>query len=131
MKEYVVDASALVALAADAGAAGEWAAETISEATLFAPDLVLYEAANILRRHRLAGLLDETNASLAHDDLLDLPVHLESYCGLAERVWQWRDNVTVYDAAYIALAKLRDIPLVTLDVKLGDATGPRCRILTP
>ena len=42
--------------------------------------------------------------------------------------WELRDNLTVYDAAYVALAELLDVTLVTADGKLAKAAGPRCLI---
>ncbi|GAB4000273.1 PIN domain-containing protein [Glycomyces albus] len=129
--ELVIDASALVAVLADADGLGEWAAGVIAGKVLFAPELLRYETANILRRHRLAGLIDETSASSAHCDLLDLAIHFEPYPLIADRVWELRDNVTVYDAAYVALAEARGAPLATADIKLARSSGPRCRFLTP
>lgn len=131
MTSYVIDASAVVAILIDAGPDGEWVANTVEGATLHAPDLMLYEAANISRRNRLARLLDDTAATLAHTDLLDLTIHCDPYSGISDRVWELRDNGTVYDAAYVALAETRDIPLLTLDTRLSKASGPKCRILTP
>ncbi|MEO6079823.1 MAG: type II toxin-antitoxin system VapC family toxin [Steroidobacteraceae bacterium] len=49
----------------------------------------------------------------------------------AGRVWELRHNITSYDAWYIAIAEIYDLPLATLDEKLRKATGPRCRFLTP
>ncbi|GIF66465.1 ribonuclease VapC9 [Asanoa ishikariensis] len=125
----VLDASAAVALLADGGPAGEWVAETVTGSRLAAPELMPFEAANILRRHALAGLLDNTAAALAHADLVDLPVDLFSYRGLDERVWELRANLTVYDAAYVALAELLSAPLVTLDARIARAAGPKCPVV--
>lgn len=125
----VIDASAVVALLADAGSAGQWVATTVNGAALFAPDLMPFEASNILRRHALAGVLDASAATLAHADLLALPVDLYPYAGLAERVWELRANLTAYDASYAALAELLAAPLVTLDARLSRASGPKCSIL--
>lgn len=124
-----IDGSALVALLTDAGAAGTWVAGSISGAMLAAPELALFEAANILRRHALAGLLDHTQAALAHMDLVAMPVQLWSYAPLARRAWQLRHNLTIYDGAYVALAELLGASLITLDGRLADATGPRCPIM--
>lgn len=125
----VVDASALVALLADAGPAGRWVAASVSGRVLAAPQLVLFEAANVFRRHALVGLLDDTQAALAHADLLALPLQLWPYTVLAERAWQLRHNFTVYDAACISLAEMLDASVVTLDTRMTDAPGARCAIV--
>lgn len=128
-QQIVLDASAAVALLADSGPAGRWVEATVRGAHLLAPELMPFEAGNILRRHALAGILDPSAATLAHTDLVALPVDLYPYVGLAERAWELRANLTMYDAAYIALAELTTTPLVTLDVRLSSAPGTRCRIL--
>lgn len=51
-----------------------------------------------------------------------------SHVPLLERVWQLRDNVTAYDAAYVAVAEALDALLLTADERLSRATGPRCGI---
>lgn len=127
---FVLDASAAVALLVDDGPAGRWVDATIRGATLLAPELMPFEVSNILRRHALAGVLDASDATLAHTDLVALPIDLYPYAALAERVWELRANVTAYDASYVALAELVAAPLVTLDAKLAGATGPTCKILT-
>ncbi len=124
----VVDSSALVALLADDGPAGSWVADAVAGATLFAPQLVSFEAANILRRQMVSGHLSRSEAALAHADLIVLPLDLWPYAPLAERVWELRENLTSYDASYVALAELLEAALVTLDVRLANAPGPRCRI---
>lgn len=129
LPSLVVDSSTLVALLADPGPAGSWAAASISGALLCAPHLVLFETANVLRRHKLAGLLDEAEAALAHADLLSLPLQLWPYAVLSERCWQLRENLTVYDACYVALAELLGATLVTLDARIAGAPGTRCPVV--
>lgn len=125
----VIDSSALVALLADAGPAGNWVAASTAGTTLAAPQLALFEAANIFRRQALSGLLDQSQATLAHADLIALPLELWPYPALAERSWQLRQNLTAYDASYVALAELLDTTLITLDSRLANAPGPRCPIM--
>ncbi len=127
----VIDSSALVALLADAGSAGQWVESRTKSMYLAAPQLVVFEAANVLRRHYLRKELDATQATLVHQDLLDLRVHLWPYVALAARAWALRGNVTIYDASYVALAELLDSPLITLDHRLAKASGVACRIMTP
>ena len=43
-----------------------------------------------------------------------------------DRVWELRDNLTAYDAAYVALAEIIDCPLVTADGRISRAPGIRC-----
>lgn len=130
-RTVVLDSSALVALLVDGGATGDWVAATIDARELAAPHLALFEAANVLRRHEMSGVLDGTAAMLAHQDLVTLPVHLWPYSLFSDRVWQLRQNMTAYDAAYVALAESLDAPVVTLDRRLSRAAGTRCPILTP
>lgn len=50
-------------------------------------------------------------------------------CGLVERIWDLRGNLSAYDAAYVALAEALESPLLTADEALSRADGPRCEIL--
>ena len=124
-----MDGSAVVAMLVDVGPAGEWSTAQATDAYLAAPDIMPYEAANILRRHALAGILDATAATLAHADLTALPLHVWPYTALAERAWALRDNLTIYGAAYVALAELLKVPLVTLDAGLARAPGLPCPVV--
>jgi predicted nucleic acid-binding protein len=130
-KAAVIDACAVVALLTDTGHVGDWVATNVAGTILFAPHLMPYEASNILRRSKLAQIIDDTTATLAHADLMALPIVLDPYLPIADRIWELRHNVTAYDAAYVAIAEHRDIPLITVDKRLAGASGTRCRFLTP
>lgn len=127
----VCDASAVIAILLDGGPHGDWATAALSGADLAAPALLPFEVATIIRRHLLAGLVTADTGAQAHADLADLTVELWPYDLLAPRAWQLRSNLTVYDASYVALAELLDIPLVTLDRRIGRVAGLRCSITTP
>lgn len=127
----VVDASCVVAALVDQGVAGRWAETQLTSDDLAAPHLMPIEVANVLRRAVLAGDLTRDVGSLAHGDLLALPVALFAYEPLAQRVWELRSSVTAYDAWYVALAELLDAPLATVDVRLSRSQGPRCAFLIP
>lgn len=127
----VVDATTVIAALVDGGRDGEWVTKLLESEPLAAPHLLPAEVANILRRAARAGDVGVDVASLAHADLLRLRVELFPYEPFAERVWQLRDNVTSYDAWYVALAEHLDAPLATLDARLVSASGPRCTFLTP
>ena len=127
----VCDASAIVTVLLDSGAAGTWVATRLAGAELCAPALMPFECSNILRRHELAGLVSADQAAQAHLDLVDLPVELWPYEALAARIWQLRADLTSYDAAYVALAETIDTPLVTLDRRIQRVPGIGCAVDTP
>ncbi len=88
------------------------------------------EAANVLRRAAARGDISADAASLAHADLLVLHIELFPYEPFASRVWELRDNLTAYDAWYVALAEALGVKVATLDGALCRAPGPRCGFLT-
>ncbi|MDE2903998.1 MAG: type II toxin-antitoxin system VapC family toxin [Chloroflexota bacterium] len=126
----VVDASVLVAALINSGRTGQWAEATLADGALAGPELALAEACNVLRRHEQAGQLSRFEAAFAYVDLLELDMELFPFAPFAERIWALRENLTSYDAWYVALAEALDCPLATLDLKLCRATGLRCQVLT-
>jgi predicted nucleic acid-binding protein len=128
---FVCDASAIAALLLDSGPDGQWVTHTIDSGKITAPTLVTYETANVIRKHELSGQVSPDQAAQAHADLLDLTIELWPYDILASRAWELRQNLSIYDATYVALAETTDLTLVTLDKRLAKAPGTRCRIATP
>lgn len=127
----VVDASVVAAALIDSGPLGAWAESVLLAAPLAAPHILPVETANILRRMANVGDVSADVAALAHSDLLSLRTELFPYAPFGRRVWELRENVSAYDAWYVALAELLDAPLATLDAKLSRAPGTQCRFLTP
>ena len=131
MSLLVVDASALVASLTDDDRAGASTAAALAGRALAAPELLLFEVANVLRRLEISGRISAETAALAHGDVLDLPVQLWPYAPLAEEAWRLRGSLTMYDAAYVALAVNLKAPLVTLDQKLARTAAAWCRVIVP
>lgn len=127
----VVDASVVVAALVDGGETGQWAEDELLGGRLAAPHLLPFEVANILRRAALSGELSHEAATLARAELQTLPVDLFPWWPLASRMWELRENLTSYDAGYVALAELLDADLSTLDLRLARAPGVRCTVRTP
>ncbi|MBB5164518.1 type II toxin-antitoxin system VapC family toxin [Mycobacterium sp. AZCC_0083] len=127
----VCDASVIVAALLDSGPDGQWAVGRLTDVDLHAPTLVHYECANVIRRLELAGTVGADQAALAYADLLDLNVTLWPYEVLGARIWQLRQNLTSYDAAYVALAETLSATLVTLDQRIARSPGIECAIAGP
>jgi predicted nucleic acid-binding protein len=124
----VVDASALVVALSDDGPDGDLVRRRLRGESLAAPELVDLEVVSVLRKQLAIGALDGRRAGLALTDLADLPLRRVPHLPLLARCWELRDNLTVYDAAYVALAEVLDAPLVTADSRLGRAPGTTCQI---
>lgn len=127
----VVDGSVLVAALVDSGGEGRWAEAVLADDELAGPELTLVETANVLRRLERAGRISRFEAVSAHRDMLRLDVELFPFRPFAERVWALRDNLTSYDAWYVAVAESLGCRLATLDRKLASAVGPACEIVVP
>ena len=127
----VVDASVLVAATTDAGRDGVWAEDVLGLGGIVAPDLVLVEATNILRRLERSRQLTQVEATAAQRDLVRLEIDLLPFEPFADRIWELRRNVSSYDAWYVAIAEALELPLATLDRRLARASGPSCRFQMP
>lgn len=124
----VVDASALAPALADDGADGDTARARLRGQSLVAPELVDLETTSVIRRQLRGGHLDARRAELALADLVSLPLQRAPHRPLLARCWALRQNLTVYDAAYVALAELLDVVLVTADTRLSSALGVSCQL---
>jgi predicted nucleic acid-binding protein len=124
----VVDASVLVVVLADDGPDGDQARARLRGERLVLPELVDLEIVFVLRRQIRAGAIDTRRAGLALEDLAALPARRAPHRPLLARCWELRDNLTVYDAAYVALAEAMQATLLTGDRLLAAASGPRCPI---
>jgi len=127
----VIDASVLVAALVDDGKDGSWSAALLKGGGRVAPELLLAETSNILRRLERTARISRIEANGAHSELLGLNGELFPFTPFAERVWELRGNLTCYDAWYVALAEAFECPLLTLDGKLSRASGPMCEFIIP
>lgn len=92
-------------------------------AELHVPHLLDVEVAQAMRRLVKAGDLGPERVQQALDDLMVLGLHRHPHHDLLARIWEMRDNLSAYDAAYVALAEALPAVLVTCDRPLGGAPG--------
>jgi predicted nucleic acid-binding protein len=124
----VVDASVLVVALTDDDQDGDAARDRLRGESLAAPELIDLEVASVLRRQAHAGTVNDRRARLALDDLLEIPLQRAPHRPLLARCWELRESLTIYDAAYVALAEALDVSLLTGDHRLARAHGPRCAV---
>jgi predicted nucleic acid-binding protein len=124
----VVDASVVASALGDDGSDGDRARARLWDEVLAAPHLIDLEVGSVWRRLVATGDMDVRRAGLAFTDLADLPIRRAPHVELLPRCWELRNNLTIYDAAYVALAEALGATLVTADARLQGAAGPRCAI---
>lgn len=105
--------------AADAIATGD---------VLAAPPLMWLEVQNRFRRLARHGTLPRSQADLAMQRLLALPIDQHHEPGLLGRIWELCPNLTPYDACYVALAEHLGATVLTGDARLARAPGLRCPV---
>ena len=93
-----------------------------------APHLIDVEVAYALRRQAKLRQLTSERAVQALSDLAAFPLDRYPHTALLPRAWELRDNITTYDAVYVALAETLDAPLITYDQKLFRTSGHKARI---
>ena len=120
MSRYVIDASA----------ATEYLLRTplglklvgvLEDATLLAPELLDVEVMSVLRRAVLRRQLTDQRALLALEDLRDWAIDRIPHRPLIRVAWQHRNNVSAYDAFYVAAARIANAALLTADGPLSRA----------
>ena len=125
----VVDASALLEFLLQTPIGARVEARLFRDEHEFhSPHLVDVEVTQGLRRLVRAGEVSADRASEAIADLADLDLHRHPHLDLLTRAWKLRENVTAYDAMYVALAEALDAPIITCDTPLAKAPGHRARI---
>jgi predicted nucleic acid-binding protein len=123
----------------DASAAIEWLLQTprglrvdrrifATSESLHAPHLLDVELTQALRRYVTVHGLSVSRAEEALQDLMDLRVQRYPHTPFLRRIWALRNNLTSYDALYVALAEALGAMLLTCDAKLAAAPGHRARV---
>ncbi len=126
----VLDASAAVAVLLNLGAGATRIRERMRQEDdgLHVPQLFEVEVLNALRHHALRHGISERRGLELLEDLTTMSVSRYAHTAMLPRTWELRNNVSAYDAAYIALAETLEAPLVTRDARLARAPGIRAEV---
>jgi len=124
---YVLDVSVAVAALTEPGSP---AAELLAgdDAVFQVPSIFDAEVLSALRGLVRSGKFDRTAAADLVADLMVLPVDRWHMPPLLPRMWELRENLTPYDAAYVALAEMTDTVLVTGDERIAASPATHCAI---
>lgn len=117
----VLDSSVVVDYLVGTGVAARVQAVFSAEGEAAAPDVLVFEVLAVLRRHVQQRTLTAARARGAVEDFGDLPLLLYPALTLRERAWELRDNLTIADGLFAALAEQLDEPLLTKDRGLAAA----------
>jgi len=127
----VVDASVIVdLLAADDAHRRTAARERLTSGdAVFAPAYLDIEIVSAMRglARRSDVLTADAPALIAL--ALRMPIRREPLArATADRIWQLRENMTAYDAGYVALAEQLSASLLTCDRQYTTVPGLRCAV---
>lgn len=118
----VVDASALIELLL--GGSNAAAIKTrMSGERLHAPHLVDVEVIQVIRRLEMHGTISAARGRDALTDHAGMMIRRYPHVWLMAAAWRLRNNITAYDAMYVALAETLGAPLLTHDGRLASAAG--------
>lgn len=126
----VADASAIAELLLARPSASKIQRALSSHTELHVPEHFHAEVLSVLRRHALTRRLSEVRAARALAELAALRVITYPVIQLMLPIWRLRSNLSVYDAAYLALAERLDIRLITLDGALAEAAARDGRLVS-
>jgi predicted nucleic acid-binding protein len=125
----IVDASTLANAFIDDGPVGQSSrAELARDAHWAAPEHLVVETFSVIGGRLLGGKIRRQRARDALDALATSTIELFSTTPLLPRMWQLRDNVSGYDAAYIAAAEVNGCALITSNARLARIRGVRCEV---
>ncbi len=125
----VLDASAAIEFLLNTARGRQVGARLVDAAeVVHAPHLIDIEIAHVLRRYVLDGTFDEGHAARTLRRWRQLDVERYPHEPFLDRVWGLRDNVTAYDAIYVALAETLGELLVTADRRLAGSPGLNVRV---
>ncbi|MGH7851503.1 MAG: type II toxin-antitoxin system VapC family toxin [Thermodesulfobacteriota bacterium] len=117
---YVIDASVAAEYLLRTSL-GLRVSELIEGASLLAPELLDVEVFSVVRRAVIKKKLEEHRALMVLEDLADWEIDRIPHRALTQEAWQFRHNVSAYDAFYVSAAKIYNAPLLTADGPLSRA----------
>jgi predicted nucleic acid-binding protein len=125
----VADASLICDFLLNADANPDLVAFLSVQEQIAAPAHLEFEVGNVVRKHYLSGKVTSERGLEALQSFLNLRLELHGAISIADAAWRYRDNLSFYDASYVALAETLSVPLYTRDKRLRGAPGLKAEII--
>jgi predicted nucleic acid-binding protein len=125
MNFLVLDNSAAIALLKDTSES----AQEIRSAEIYAPEVIDLEFASVIRKMLAQGKLGIDEATQLISTWASNGVVRCAHRQFLQRIWQVRENITAYDASYVALAEHLGFPLFTADLRLAKSAERYCEVV--
>ena len=113
---------------ASVGNGADRALRRIARELALAPHVVDLEVTSALRRMLRRGEVTADGARRGLRRLGRLRIRRVEHTPLIVRCWEMRDNMTPYDASYVALAEQTGATLLTMDARMTRAPGINCEV---
>lgn len=124
----VTDAGVWIRAIVDEEPGGLVRTRLTAETSVASPALIDLEFTNVLRGLLAKKSIGPRLGQRALMEFIQAPIQRYSHLALLDRVWRLRENLTAYDASYVALAELLGVDLLTIDRRLAGVPGIRCRV---
>ncbi|GGK46220.1 type II toxin-antitoxin system VapC family toxin [Nocardia camponoti] len=125
----VVDASVFAHALLNPGELGERCRSALeADDRWIAPQHWTVEVLSVIRRFARAGTISAAQAAQAVTAVANLDPEVPLTRVLVPRMWELHDNLTAYDAAYVAAAEAYECELLTADARLANAPGVMCKV---
>jgi predicted nucleic acid-binding protein len=124
----VVDASYLVTALGDDSRETDRFEPLRRSLEIYVPELIDLEVTSVVRRAVRLGRTTPDRGMRLLVDLALMPFKRVSHVPLLSRIWDLRENLSPYDASYVAVAELMEATLITADARLARAPGIRCDV---
>ena len=125
----VLDASTISFALLDEGPTGDRCRAALgADPQWVVPEHWLIEVLSVIRGNLIGGKIAAAHAEDAAAAATEMNPIVAPTRIIASRIWELRNNLTTYDAAYAATAEQYRCALVTTDGRLARATGIRCPV---
>lgn len=125
----VLDASSLIAKLTSRESFAQQIADLTENEIVLSPDLIILEAISGLFKMNLRNLITKEFFNNVFRQIQNEDIKLIPSKDLIANMNELLGNITAYDASYVNLARMLNIPLCTSDTKLAKAASPYCQVI--